>query len=338
MMNNLGGEIDMKSKNITRREFIRVTSSSTAAIAIGSNLIQCSESHQLDPKGLPTRVLGKTGMRVPLIAFGTGSRWCSVENEDEALNILTYALDNGLFYWDTAHIYTNGSIISEERLGKIIKHRRKEVFLSTKCATRDPDEAKKNIETSLTRLQTDHVDILKIHHIEDEEDLATATKKGGLYDVILSMKEQGITRFIGFSGHRSDVTMAKAATDYNFDTMLVALNHFSDDGDKFEEKSVSAAAEKNMGIMVMKVIRPRETVNNIVATDLIKYALSLNNVHGAVIGIDSMEVLKENIELLKSFKPLIPEKMNEIRASLYPFYKNKNLEWMKDHYRDGQWG
>jgi predicted aldo/keto reductase-like oxidoreductase len=131
--------------------------------------------------------------------------------------------------------------------------------------------------------------------------------------------------------------MAKAAKDYDFDTMLVALNHHSDDGDNFEEKAVSAAAEKGMGVMVMKVIRPRESVAGLGAQDLINYALSLNKVNGAVIGIDSMKVLKENIVLLKNFKKLSPQKMEELRASLSPFYQNKNLEWMNHGYKDGNW-
>jgi predicted aldo/keto reductase-like oxidoreductase len=174
--------------------------------------------------------------------------------------------------------------------------------------------------------------------VEDPEDLKEVMKKGGLYDVLQSMKEQGVTRFIGFSGHNSEEAMARAASDYEFDTMLVALNHYSDDGDKFEENAVSAAAKKNMGIMVMKVIRPRETVIDLDPRDLIKYALSLPNVHGAVVGIDSMEVLKENIEILKAFKPLNQDRMKELRAQLSPFYRNKNLEWMGEHYRDGLWG
>jgi aryl-alcohol dehydrogenase-like predicted oxidoreductase len=93
-----------------------------------------------------------------------------------------------------------------------------------------------------------------------------------------------------------------------------------------------------MGIMVMKVIRPREMVKDLDPGDLIKYALSLPNVHGAVVGIDSMDVLKQNLEILKTFKPLSPNKMKELRASLSPFYRNKNLEWMGEHYRDGLWG
>jgi predicted aldo/keto reductase-like oxidoreductase len=327
----------MGKSKISRRDFIKITSATTVGFAIDPNLVNALNKDRFDSKGLPTRILGKTGIKIPLIAIGTGSRFCSIENEDEALNILTFALDHGFYYWDTAHLYANGSIISEERLGQIVKDRREEIFLSTKCSTRDPEEAKKEIEISLNRLQTDHVDILKVHSIEDVEDVEEITRKGGLYDVLRSMKDQGITKYIGFSGHSSDKAMAKAATDYDFDTMLVALNHYSDDGDNFEERAVSAAAKKNMGIMVMKVIRPRETVQGLVPQDLIRYALSLNQVHGAVIGIDSIQVLKENIELVKNFKPLTQDKMKELRASLSPFYKNKNLEWMHDAYKDGNW-
>jgi predicted aldo/keto reductase-like oxidoreductase len=330
-------EIMDKYNNLSRRDFIKISSATAAAMTLSPNLLDAFYADRYDSKGLPTRILGKTGVEIPLIAIGTGSRYCSVEDNEEALNILTYALDNGLYYWDTAHIYSNGSIISEKRLGEVLKHRREEVFLSTKISTRDPEEAKIHIEKSLKRLQTDHFDILKVHSVEDPGDLKEITKKGGLYEVVRSMKEQGVAKFIGFSGHNSEEAMAKAASDYDFDTMLVALNHYSSDGDNFEENAVSAAKMKNMGIMVMKVIRPRETVEGIDPKDLIRYALSLQSVHGAVVGIDSMEVLKENIELVKSFKPLSPIQMKELKASLSPFYRNKNLEWLRDNYQDGLW-
>jgi aryl-alcohol dehydrogenase-like predicted oxidoreductase len=328
----------MKKDNISRRDFIKISSATTAILALNPTLVSAYTPDKYDSKGLPTRKLGKTGIKIPLIAIGTGSRFCSVENEDEAFKILTYALDNGLYYWDTAHIYSNGSIISEERLGEILKKRRKEIFLSTKISTRDPEEAKKHIEISLRRLQTDYVDILKVHMIEDLDDLKTVTRKGGLYDVLTEMKRQGVARFIGFSGHSSDKAMALAAADYDFDTMLTALNHYSDDGDNFEEKSVSAAAKKDMGIMVMKVIRPRETIKNLDPMDLIRYSLSLSKAHGAVIGIDSIDVLKKNIAMLKNFQPFGPKKMDELRASLSPFYDNNQLEWMQQGYQDGVWG
>ena len=93
-----------------------------------------SPNSAFDAKGLPTRLLGNTGVRLPLIGLGTGSRFCGISDEDQALEILTQALDNGLYYWDTAHSYRRGEVISEERLGKIVKERRKEIFLGNPSA------------------------------------------------------------------------------------------------------------------------------------------------------------------------------------------------------------
>jgi predicted aldo/keto reductase-like oxidoreductase len=325
----------MDKKNMTRRELLKSSIAAAAALAINPKLLAACKDSRFDAKGLPTRVLGRTSEHVPLLAVGTGSRFCAVKDEDEALNILTYALDNGLYYWDTAHDYAYDAIISEQRLGKILKHRRKEVFLATKFAPRGADEAKRHIEESLKRLQTDFIDILQIHMIESEEDVDQIAKKGGVLDVLMQMKEQGVARNIGFTGHTSAAAMTKAALNYEFDTMLIALNHATEGKEKFEQHAIPSAAKKGMGVMVMKVIRPRETITGLTAENLIRYALSLKHVNAAVIGTDNINMIKQNIALLKSFKPLDAKKMDEIRVSLAPFYRHEGLQWMQPHYHDG---
>ena len=329
----------MNKKHITRRDFIKVTSATTAALALGGEVLAGVEKNKnpYDAKGLPTRQFGKTGVTIPMLAIGTGSRFCSMDNEDDALEMLTYALDHGFYYWDTANQYVYNGVSSEERLGKILKTRRKEVFVSTKIEDREPDDVKRAIEVSLKRLQTDHVDELKVHSVKDMDDLKVIAQKGGIYDILREMKEQGVTRFIGFSGHNSSEAMARAATDLEFDTMLIALNHWSKKGDRFEQDAVPAAAAKNMGVMVMKVVRPREKVKTVAVPDLINYALSLEKASGAVVGMDGMTVLKQNIELVRNFKPLSPQRMEELRMSLAPFNNSKELEWMQPGYRDGAW-
>jgi len=319
----------------TRREFIKAGVATTAAIAIDPKLAVSSEKEPYDAKGLPTTILGNTGVKLPLIGFGTGTRFCSVSSEDEAQKILEFALDNGFYYWDTASIYGKGEIVSEERLGKALKHNRKKIFLATKCRNRNADESRREIERSLKRLQTDHLDLLQIHSIESVDDVKEITKKYGMYSVLQDMKEQGVVRFIGFSGHTSAKAMAMAAKEFEFDNMLIALNHHKENEQKFEENAVQIAAKKNMGVMAMKVVRPRETVENLDPGDLVRYALSVKNITGAVIGIDSIEVLKKNKEILTRFKPLDEARMKELRMSLNPFYQNKNLEWLKPEYRDG---
>ena len=319
----------------TRREFIKAGVATTAAIAIDPKSAVSGNKNPYDAKNLPTATLGKTGVRIPLIGIGTGSRWCSVSNEEEALKILEFALENGFYFWDTASIYGRGDVVSEERLGKILKHRRKEVFLATKCRDRNPEKTKREIERSLNRLNTDHLDLLQIHSIESVEDVKEITKKNGMYSVLQNMKEQGITRFIGFSGHTSARAMALAANDFDFDNMLIALNHFKDGVQKFEEDAVQVAAKKGMGVMAMKVIRPRETVVSLNPADLVRYALSVKNITGAVIGIDSIDVLKKNKEVITNFKPLDEAKMKELRMSLTPFFRSNKLEWMQPLYCDG---
>lgn len=326
---------------ISRRKFLKDTLAATAALAISPSLAAAEKSESaFDAKGLPTRMLGGTGIKVPLIGVGTGSRFCAVKDEDKALEMLTYALEHGLYYWDTAHSYGNDEVISEKRLGKIVKHRRSEIFLATKVEGREPDEAKRNIEESLSRLQTDYVDLLQIHSVESVEDVKFITKKGGVLEVVRRMREQGVARHIGFTGHRSAEAMALAARQYDFDTMLIALNHYreeveDDEEQDFENKAVPVAAEKGLGVMVIKVIRPRETVKSVRPDELIRYALSLKHVNAAVISVDELKFVKANIAILADFKPLDKKKMDKIRTALAPFYRHEGLEWMQPHYRDG---
>jgi aryl-alcohol dehydrogenase-like predicted oxidoreductase len=310
-------------------------------LAISPRLTAAEKSESVfDAKGLPTRILGQTGIKVPLIGVGTGSRFCAVKEEDKALQMLTYALDHGLYYWDTAHSYGNDEVTSEKRLGKIVKHRRREIFLATKVEAREPDEAKRYIEESLSRLQTGYVDLLQIHSVESVEDVEIITKKGGLLDVVREMREQGIARHIGFTGHRSAEAMAMAARNCDFDTMLIALNHYreeveNDEKQDFENKAVPVAAQKGLGVIAMKVIRPRETVKSVTPDELVRYALSLKNVNAAVISVDDLKFVKANIAILQDFKPLDKKKMDKIRMALAPFYRHEGLEWMQPHYHDG---
>lgn len=322
----------MAKKDFTRRDFIRTTSAVTAG-AILAPTIACSSS-AFDSKGLPTTMFGKTGARIPLIVFGAGSRFMA-QTEETGLELLEYALNKGLYYWDTAAIYKNENEFSEDRIGKILKNRRSEVFLASKLSDRNADDAKRTIETSLKKLQTDYIDLYQIHSITSEEDVKQFGEKNGVLPVLQKFKEEGIIRNIGFSGHTSAVAMKLAAEMYDFDTMLVALNHMRDKDQSFEELSIRYAAQKGMGVLAMKVIRPRETVNGLNPNELVRYALSLEGITAANIGMDSKEVIDKNIEIIKNFEPLSSEKMNELHVKLQPFYNSKSLPWMQANYYDG---
>ena len=321
----------MNTKDYTRRDFIKTTGAVTAGVILAPT-VACSSS-PFDSKGLPTTILGKTGVRIPIMVMGLGSRFMAIE-EDKGLEVLETALNSGLYYWDTAAIYKNDTQFSEERIGKIMKSVRDRVFLSTKVSERNADEAKRTIESSLKKLQTDYINLYQIHSVTTEEEVKQFGAKDGVLPVLKKYQEEGIIRHIGFTGHTSASAMKLAAEMYDFDTMLIALNHQQKD-QPFEEQPVPFAAGKGMGVLAMKVIRPRETVNGLSPDDLIKYALSLKGVTAAVVGTDSVEVLKKNIETIKTFKPLSNERMKELHAALDPFYKSKKLPWMQSGYYDG---
>jgi predicted aldo/keto reductase-like oxidoreductase len=255
--------------------------------------------------------------------------------------MLNFALDNGLYYFDTAWVYENAKglpIISEERIGPVVAKRRKEIFLSTKVTSRDPDEAMRQIETSLKRLQTDHLDQLMIHDVQSMEDVAKLCQKGNLIEILHRLKEQGVTRFIGFSGHTEATAMKAMADRGDFDTMLIAMNwNAANNSQNRQEMAIPAAREKGMGVILMKVIRPRETITTLKPADLIKYALSLKGPDVIVLGMESIDVVKSNLEILRNFKPMDEAKMKEMAMQLTPFHNHENLPWMKPGYRDGNW-
>lgn len=319
-------------KNFNRRDFIKTTGALTAGTILAP-VVACSSS-SFDSKGLPTTMLGKTGARIPLLIVGTGSRFMAV-SEDKGLEILETALNKGLYYWDTAASYKNDEQSSEERIGKILPSIREKIFLATKVQERNGEEAKRTIETSLKRLNTDYIDLYQIHSITNEDEVKKFGDAGGVLPVLKKYKEEGVIRNIGFTGHTSASAMKLAAEMYDFDTMLIALNHQQKGNEPFEEQPVPFAAKKGMGVIAMKVIRPRETVEGLDPNELVRYALSLDGVTAAVLGTDSLDVLNQNVATISSFEPLSTEKMKELHVKLDPFYRSNKLPWMQPGYYDG---
>ena len=130
--------------------------------------------------------------------------------------------------------------------------------------------------------------------------------------------------------------MKRAAELYDFEVMMIALNHTYHDGNESsEEHVVPYSAKKGIGIVAMKVIRPKETIESLDPQLLVRYALSLKDFHMANIGMASLEVLKSNLAIIRDFSPLDGTKMDELRLALQPFYKGNKLEWMHPAYLDG---
>src|SRR5580692_7025995 len=237
---------------ISRRDFLG-TAAVTGTAALAS------------PGAMPTRVLGRTGARVSILAMGGGSRFLMYKDEDKALEAVNRALDLGITYMDTAYGYGNG--LSEERIGKVMKTRRKGIFVATKINKRSGDEAMRVLEGSLKRLNVDQIDLIHIHSLTDEADLAAVEAKGGVLETVQKLKEQKVTRFIGITSHTNPVVLAQALERHDFDCTQMALNAAMvgmKNGQSgmvineamkpsFQTIALPVANRKKMGVIAMKV-------------------------------------------------------------------------------------
>ena len=251
----------MKSR-WSRREFLKTT---TAAMVLGAaeNALGAT-SPQVGL--LPKRRLGKTGEMISCIGFGSGTRFCSIQDEDAAQALLERAFTLGINYFDTAGSYTRRPLerLSEKRLGEFSKGRRKEIFLATKIDPRDRDGALRSVETSLKFLQTDYLDLIQIHSLSDLNDLDRIGSPNGVLAAIQQLKQQRVVRFIGITGHNDGLAMTEALRRHDFDTVLMALNAAQSANPiaqrkmepipAFEQSALPVALQKNIGILSMKVM------------------------------------------------------------------------------------
>lgn len=301
--------------SLSRRRFLETAAVSPMALGAA-----------VDAKtGMPTRILGKTGARVSTVAFGCGSRFLMYKEEDKALEALNKALDMGITYVDTAFSYGNGK--SEERVGKVMKTRRKEVWLATKVQDRSYDGAMRIIEGSLKRLQTDQVDLLHIHALGDAEDLKKAEE--GAIKALYKARDQKMARFIGVTCHSDPVVLKSALERNDFDCTQMALNaarvgmrngkggmEINDAlKDSFELIALPVAHKKKMGVTAMKIFGQEGLVGKASVEKLIRYSLTLP-VATAVLGMPKLEFLEENVRVAKAFQPLSKKEMQSLAGDL----------------------
>jgi len=305
---------------LSRRQFLGQSAAAASAAAV----FAADTNNRAKP--LPTRALGKTGAKVSILVMGCGSRLLSYEKEEAAVEALNLALDLGVTYLDTAFGYGNGK--SETWVGQVLKHRRKGVFVATKINVRDPNEAQRILEASMKRLQTDQVDLIHVHSLSDEADLAKVEAKGGVLDVLFKLRDQKVTRFVGITSH-SDPTVLKTAIErHDIDCVQMALNAalqgFTSGGGKmvlnpsmktsFEHIALPAARKKNLGILAMKAMGQEELLGPGAGKSdpdkLLQYTLSLP-VAAAVVGMPKLEFIRHNTTLARSFKPMAKEEMKQ---------------------------
>ncbi len=269
------------------------------------------------------RPFGKTGARLPILSLGC-QRLVDGEgcDEDQAVQILNTALARGIRYFDTAWVYSGGQ--SEERVGLVARGRRKEMWIATKALDPTRDGARRQLEESLRRLQTDHVDEWRLHNVYDMARLDAVTGKGGSLEAATEAQDEGLVRFISISGHTDPQVQVEALRRYPFDTALVAvsvLDHFIY---SFAEELLPFAQRHGVGVVGMKVIAYKGLAQ--VADRALRYALALP-LTTVIVGCSTLAQLEADLAVAEHFAPMTgPERLDFFREML-PLVRPENLPW-----------
>src|SRR3954447_25982073 len=245
---------------------------------------------------LPQRPLGKTGVSVPVLGYGTAPlgkiKLMDAPLIHKSARLLHYAIDRGITYLDTSPDYG-----SQPKIGEVMASRRGEVFLATKVNKRRRQDVLEELRRNLEELRTDHVDLVQVHAINTMADLEAALAPDGALAALAEARRQGMTRFLGITGHARPWVLARALERYDFDTVLVAIGAVDRLVNAPEEVLLPVARAKQVGIIAMKVYGHGEIKQRELA---LRYALGLPGVSLAILGMDDEAQIDENLRLAES--------------------------------------
>jgi uncharacterized protein len=321
--------------SILRRRFLEAA----AAVPLAAQAASTDAGHN---KGIPMRVFGRTGRKITILVFGGGSRYLMYKEEAQAIEALNLALELGINYIDTAASYGNGE--SEKRVGKVLKGRRDQVFLTTKLSERAYDGAMRQFERSLANLGTDHVNLVHIHALAADDDLAAIEAKDGVLKALYALREQQAARAIGITCHAHPDTLRKALERHDFDCTQMALNaaragSVNGQGgmvmtppmeNSFETLALPVAIRKGLGVIAMKVFAQEGLVGAASPAELLSYSWSLP-VSACVVGMPQLRFIRENVELAKAFQPMAPAEMKRLSGDLAAKKKASLDRFFADH-------
>ncbi len=326
----------------TRRGFIAATAASSLAVTLGPRVFAAEPRN-----GIPYRTLGQTGEQISCLGIG-GSHMGKPKDEAESIRIVRTALDGGLNFMDNSWDYNGGA--SETRMGKALKDGyRDKAFLMTKIDGRTKQSAAQQIDESLHRLQTDHVDLMQFHEIIRMEDADRIFAEGGALEAMLEAQKAGKVRYIGFTGHKSPdihlrMLQVADAHQFTFHTVQMPLNVMDVHFNSFEKKVLPELVKRGLGVLGMKPIGSGELLKSktVTAEECLRYAMSLP-VSVTITGCDSVEIVEQALRIARDFKPLEKERVEALLAKSSPAATEGQFELYKTShhfdstYENPQW-
>jgi predicted aldo/keto reductase-like oxidoreductase len=330
-----------------RRGFLR--SSAIASLAASfSQHAAAQASASAASSSVPHRMLGRTGEKVSVIGIGGYHIGAPSVDEQEGIRIIQTALDNGVNFLDNCWDYNDGE--SEVRMGKALRDGyREKAFLMTKIDGRTKAAAAKQLNESLQRLQTDHVDLLQFHEVIRPEDPDRIFTAGGGMEAVLEAKKAGKVRYIGFTGHKNPDFHNKMletafAHNFTFDAVQMPLNVMDAHYESFEKKTLPILVKHNIGVLGMKPMGDKIILNSKTTTpvECLHYAMNLPT-SVVITGCDSMQILQQALQAAHTFKPMSKEQVAAVLAKTAPaaskgeFEQYKTTHNFDGTYQNPQW-
>ncbi len=316
---------------MTRRKFL--------GLAIATGLASFMERRAKPSDAvteMPHRTLGRTGERVSLVGLG-GAHIGGQADEQESVRIIRTAVDNGINFLDNSWDYHGGA--SEVRMGRaLVNGYRQKVFLMTKIDGRDRKSAAKQIDESLSRLRTDHIDLLQFHEVIGMSDPERIFGPRGAIEAVVAAKASGKIRYVGFTGHKSPAIHLKMLetalkNGFVFDTVQMPLNVMDAHFESFEKQVLPVLLKHRIGVLGMKPMGGGMILESETATpaECLHYAMNLPT-SVVITGCDSLLVLEQALSAARSFRPLSEKEVSaqlaktEIaaRAGRYELYKTSH--------------
>ena len=316
--------------SLTRRTFLSQTAAASGSLMLAQNTA-----------AIPRRPLGKTGLETSIIGMG-GYHIGSADDLDAAKRLVAQGIDAGINFFDNAWDYHDGR--SEEWVGEALKGKRDKVIVMTKVCTHGRGKAKgmEMLEQSLRRLQTDHIDIWQIHEVVYENDPDMIFAPGGVIEALVDAKKQGKVRFVGFTGHKDpSIHLRMLSHDFPFDTVQLPLNCLDATFRSFEQHVLPELNRRGIAPLGMKSMGGSGEIvkkGSATASEALRYAMSLP-VAVTISGMESKEVLEQNLAIALGFQPMKPAEMQALRKRCMDDASDGRYELFKTTTKyDGQEG
>ena len=327
---------------LSRREFVGMAA---ASLLMAGRLNGSADNDRKN--GIPYRPLGSTGEKVSLVGLG-GYHLARQSSVEESVQIIRAGIDEGINFLDNCWDYNGGE--SEVRMGKALRDGyRQKVFLMTKIDGRTKTAALAQLNESLQRLQTDHLDLLQFHEVIRDTDPDRVFAQGGALEAVLEAQKAGKIRFIGFTGHKSpDIHLKMLDTaskhGFKFDAVQMPLNVMDAHFNSFEKKVLPVLTENNIGVLGMKPMGDHFILDSkaATATECLHYPMNLPT-SVVITGVDSMPILQQALHAARTFQPMDSSQLAALlkktskAAQAGDFEKYKTSHHFDGTYANPQW-